>query len=97
MKKRLNDIFAITRNERIGLVCIIILIAVTIAIKAFTSDDDGNPIRDYQATETELKAALDSTKVDTLPRKTRKKKKPKVEKEIKILTASSLEKTETFE
>ena len=93
MRKRLNDIFSVSRNERIGIICILLIIAIILAVKAFTPDKTV-PEPSATAAEAELRTAVESAKIDTLPRKTRKRKTPKKESN-RVLTASSLEKVDT--
>ena len=90
MKKRLNDIFFVSRNERIGLICIIIIIGIILLYQAFKPTGLSNmPI--LNETEEEFQAHIKSIIIDTVPKEKRKRKKAK----RTIKTVSSLEKTST--
>lgn len=94
MKRRLNDIFSISRNERIALICIMLIITAILTYKAFSPTDKIETISVFQ-TEQNFLTAIDSVKTDTLPTKKRKRHKKKT-KETTINTAASLKKTDTF-
>lgn len=92
MKKRLNDIFSVSRNERIALICIIIIIAIILTYKAFSPTEKIEKISKFQ-TEQDFLSEIDTVKTDTLPAKNKKKRKVT---ESVINTASSLKMTDTF-
>ena len=94
MKRILNDIFSISRNERIALICIILIISAILTYKAFSPTDKIETISTFK-TEQNFLTAIDSVKTDTLPTKKRKRNKNKT-KETTINTAASLKKTDTF-
>lgn len=93
MKKLLE----ISRSERIGLICIIVLMIVIILFSIFTPNEE-KITSDTEQLVTEMHNNVDSIKIDTIKlTKKRKSKNKKQEKEkLPILTVSSLEKTETF-
>lgn len=89
MKSELKRIFSITRNERIGLVCITIIAVCIITFAMCSKEEHGTTIETPQSA-IELATALDSAKTDTIPRKKRKKKDKNKKTKI-IHTISSLE------
>lgn len=93
MKKLLE----ISRSERIGLICIIVLMIVIILFSNFTPNEE-KITSDTEQLAPEMHNNIDSVKIDTINlTKRRKSKNNKQEKEnIPILTVSSMEKTETF-
>ncbi len=93
MKKLLE----ISRSERIGLICIIVLMIVIILFSIFTPNEE-KITSDTEQLAPEMHNNIDSIKIDTIKlTKKRKSKNKKQEKEKPpILTVSSLEKTETF-
>lgn len=97
MKKRLNDIFSISRNERIGLLCLSIILLIVIAYTAFSSHiyENTEPIK--QSTY-DFQASIDSSRIDTITKKKKKKTKLKKSKNSKhrTLTATDLEETKTY-
>ena len=97
MKKRLNDIFSISRNERIGLICLALILAIVISYTALSSKKNVSPVLTQQAIEN-FRIKVDSSQVDTIKNKKRKKraKNQKSVKKSPTLTASALEEIETF-
>lgn len=93
---KLKELFDISRNERIGLICIIVLLIGILLLSFFT------PPKEESTVDTELikemQTTIDSVKTDTIKlSKKRTIKKTKKQEKFPILTVSSLEKTETFE
>lgn len=93
---KLKELFDISRNERIGLICIIVLLIGILLLSFFT------PPKEESTVDTELikemQTTIDSLKTDTIKlTKKRTITKTKKQEKIPILTVSSLEKTETFE
>ena len=95
--KKLKELFEISRNERIGLICVIVLLIVILLFSFFSSNEENTNINIEQLAP-EMHNNIDSVKIDTIKlTKRRKSKNNKQEKEnIPILTVSSMEKTETF-
>lgn len=87
MKKRLKEIFSISRNERIGLLCIIVIIGLILIIKCVPN---GNvPEQNINQASSLLKDQVDSTTVtNTKKKRAKKKQQPK---EVKHLKVSSME------
>lgn len=94
MKKRLNDLFSVTRNERIALICFILIIAAILTYKAFSPTDKIENITRFPI-EQNFQTAIDTVKIDTLPKK-KKKRKRKITTKTTINTAASMKKTDTF-
>ncbi len=93
---KLKELFDISRNERIGLICIIVLLIGILLLSFFT------PPKEETTVDTELikemQTTINSVKTDTIKlTKKRTTTKTKKQEKIPILTVSSLEKTETFE
>lgn len=93
---KLKELFDISRNERIGLICIIVLLIGILLLSFFT------PPKEESTVDTELikemQTTINSVKTDTIKlSKKRTIKKTKKQEKFPILTVSSLEKTETFE
>lgn len=93
---KLKELFDISRNERIGLICIIVLLIGILLLSFFT------PPKEESTVDTELikemQTTIDSVKTDTIKlSKKRTIKKTKKQEKFPILTVSSLEKNETFE
>lgn len=87
MKKRLKEIFSISRNERIGLLCIIVIIGLILIIKCVPSDNV--PEQNINQASSLLKDQVDSTTVtNTKKKRAKKKQQPK---EVKHLKVSSME------
>lgn len=95
--KKLKEFLEISRNERIGLICVIVLVIVIMLFSVF-SPNEGKPATNTEQLVTEMHNNIDSIKIDTIKLiKKRKSKKKKQEKEkLPTLTVSSMEKTETF-
>ena len=97
MKKLLNEIFSISRNERIGLLCLIIILLIVIAYTAFSSHIYENT--EYiKQTKYDFQASIDSSRIDTITKKKKKKTKLKKSENSKhhTLTATDLEETKTY-
>ena len=87
MKKRLKEIFSISRNERIGLLCIIVIIGIILIIKCVPSDNV--PEQNINQASSLLKDQVDSTTItNTKKKRAKKKQQPK---EVKHLKVSSME------
>jgi len=99
VKKLLNEIFSISRNERIGLLCLIIILLIVIAYTAFSSHIYENTEYIKQTTYN-FQASIDSSRIDTITKKKKKKKKTKLKKSENskhhTLTATDLEETKTY-
>lgn len=97
MKKLLNEIFSISRNERIGLLCLIIILLIVIAYTAFSSHISENTEYIKQTTY-DFQASIDSSRIDTITKKKKKKTKLKKSENSKhhTLTATDLEETKTY-
>lgn len=97
MKKLLNEIFSISRNERIGLLCLIIILLIVIAYTAFLSHIYENTEYIKQTTY-DFQASIDSSRIDTITKKKKKKTKLKKSENSKhhTLTATDLEETKTY-
>lgn len=90
----MKKLFEISRNERIGLMCLIIILTVFLIVSVFS------PTQNSYSTITneEVVNILDSItseKTDTI--KQAKKKKKKTKEKSPTLTISSLKEVETFE
>lgn len=96
--KKLKELLEISRNERIGLICVIVLLIVILLFSFFSSNEENTHINIEQLAPEMHNNNIDSVKIDTIKlTKRRKSKNNKQEKEnIPILTVSSMEKTETF-
>lgn len=94
MKKRIHDLFAISRNERIGLICFFIVMATIIGIVAFKPQQE-KPTANTEQLALELQETLNSSTVDTIKTKKRQAKSKKVKH--RTLTVKDLEDTKTFE
>lgn len=90
---KIKELLEISRNERIGLICIIILLIGILLLSFFTPPKEESTV-DAELIK-EMHTTIDSVKTDTI--KLIKKRKTKKQEKIPILTVSSLEKTETFE
>lgn len=97
MKKRLHDIFSTSRNERVGLIIIAVIVALFIGYTAFAPTKSELPATTQQLAN-EFQAAVDSSQVDTVKKKRKKRAKApkKASPKHPTLTASTLEETETF-
>ena len=94
MKKNLHDIFSISRNERIGLICLTIILAIVIGYTAFSPNKYESSVPP-QELATEFTIISDSSRVDSIKQRRRDKAKKPVQKHT-TLTASALEEVETF-
>ena len=74
MKKRLHDIFSTSRNERVGLIIIAVIVALFIGHTAFAPTKSELPATTQQLAN-EFQAAVDSSQVDTVKKKRKKRKK----------------------
>ncbi len=92
MKKQFYDIFSISRNERIALICVIIVISIVLVYKAFLPPIGVEKTYDSKL-EHEFLKAMESVKTDTVAVK---KKRNKKTKESAINTATSLKKVDTI-
>lgn len=97
MKNKLKEILSITRNERIGLLCLIVLIGIILLARVLCSDNGSKPLPVSNKNFTELSILeIDSVRIDTIKKKKRKKKKTDTSPK-EILTISSMKEVETFE
>ena len=94
MKKRIHDLFALSRNERIVLICFFIVLATIIGIVAFKPQQEESTANTEQLA-LELQETLNSSTVDTIKTKKRQAKSKKVKH--RTLTVKDLEDTKTFE
>ena len=72
MKKRLHDIFSTSRNERVGLIIIAVIVALFIGYTAFAPTKSELPATTQQLAN-EFQAAVDSSQVDTVKKKRKKR------------------------
>ncbi len=79
MKKWLNDIFSITRNERIGLISLIVIIGGILLFKALSPNDNGTPMLNEPIAK-ELMKSIKEAKTDTIEPKKRGKRKKSTNK-----------------
>lgn len=94
MNKFLKDFFTTTHNERIGFLCILAIMVITLCYSALTpyptiSDDETAKLA------AEFKQALDSSQVDTIKKK-RKRKAKQDSVKTTIITINDFDETETF-
>ena len=95
--KKLKELLEISRNERIGLICVIVLLIVILLFSFFSSNEENTNINIEQLAPV-THNNIDSVKLDTIKlTKRRKSKNNKQQKQdIPILTVCSMEKTEAF-
>ena len=89
MKKRLKEIFSISRNERIGLLCIIVVVGLVLIVKCEPKSETPAPGIDNASAL--LKENVDSASMIQTKKKRGKKSKKQENKDIKHLTTSSME------
>lgn len=89
MKKRLSDIFYLTRNERIGIICLIVVLGCVIAYKVLSPSVYNKPVLN-EAIAQELISEIENAKVDTIkiPKKERQRNKPNKEAQPPITVES---------
>lgn len=95
MKKKLKEIFSVSRNERIGLLFIIAIIGVIIAGKWLSGANEETKTLESDQAVMELANATDSVKTDTVKRK-RAKKRKKSNKENTTLTVAHMEEIKQY-
>lgn len=95
MKKKLNEILSVSRNERIGLLCIALIIGTILLGKWLSTENNKVPLSpNSNQAISELSSAIDSAKVDTIKRKKRSKIKEKKDEET--LTVSHMKEVKHF-
>ncbi len=87
----IKKLFEISRNERIGLMCLFVVLTIFLIVSAFFPIQNSNS----RITNEQIVNIIDSItseKTDTI-----KKKKKKTKEKSPTLTISSLKEVETFE
>ena len=95
MNKFFKEFFTTSRNERIGFLCILAIMIITLCYSALTpcptiTDDTAKLAAEFQQ-------AIDSSKVDTIKKKRKRKAKQDSTKTPAIITVNDLDYTDTFE
>lgn len=95
MKRRLNELLSISRNERTGLLFIIAIIGIIVAVKWLLPHTPTKSTPDTSQAAMELMTAADTVKAEKKQKKKNTKQK-KNDQDNEILTVSHLEEIKQY-
>ena len=95
MKRRLNELLSISRNERTGLLFIIAIIGIIVAVKWLFPHTPLASTQDSSQAAMELMTAADTVKAEKNQKKKNTKQK-KNDQDNEILTVSHLEEIKQY-
>lgn len=95
MKRRLNELLSISRNERTGLLFIIAIIGIIVAVKWLLPHTPSASTQDSSQAAMELMTAADTVKAEKKQKK-KKNKQKKNDQDNEILTVSHLEEIKQY-